>query len=100
VKNFTTALKLVMLGCILFSVIQGSSSGEINAGKGNPRKKPLVSGQDKQPSLSFKSAIERQLIYIEKNIVSSAEAMPEDKFYFTPESLGIKSSEFKGVRYR
>jgi hypothetical protein len=98
VKNFTTALKPVMLGCILFSVIQGSSLGEINAGKGNPRKKPLVSGQDKQPSLSFSSAIERQLIYIEKNIVSSAEAMPEDKFYFTPESLGIKSGEFKGVR--
>ena len=30
--------------------------------------------------------------------MSTAESMPEDKFYFTPESLDIKGSEFKGVR--
>jgi uncharacterized damage-inducible protein DinB len=30
--------------------------------------------------------------------VDAAEAMPEDKFDFTPESLGLKDSEFKGVR--
>ena len=51
-----------------------------------------------QQSLSFTTAIERQFNKIESDIVSSAEAMPEEKFYFTPESLDIKNSDFKGVR--
>jgi hypothetical protein len=44
------------------------------------------------------SAIERQFNKIERDILTSAEAMPEDKFNFTPESLVIKNSDFKGVR--
>src|SRR3954469_11546149 len=50
-----------------------------------------------QPPL-FSSAIERQFNKIESDILSTAEAMPEDKFYFTPESLHITNSNFKGVR--
>ena len=51
-----------------------------------------------QASSSFSTAIERQFKKIESDIVSSAQAMPEDKFYFTPESLQLQHSEFKGVR--
>ena len=51
-----------------------------------------------QQSMPFSTAIERQFNKIESDIVSSAEAMPEDKFYFTPEALNIKNSDFKGVR--
>jgi uncharacterized damage-inducible protein DinB len=47
---------------------------------------------------SFPGAVERQLNNIEKNIISAAEAMPEDKFDFTPEQLNIPGSDFKGVR--
>jgi uncharacterized damage-inducible protein DinB len=47
---------------------------------------------------SILPAIERQFNKIESDILSSAEAMPEDKFDFTPESLDIKNSQFKGVR--
>jgi uncharacterized damage-inducible protein DinB len=43
-------------------------------------------------------AIERQFNKIESDILSSAQAMPEDKFNFTPESLNIRNSDFKGVR--
>src|SRR3954468_5189498 len=51
-----------------------------------------------QQSPSFSIAIERQFNKIESDIASTAEAMPEEKFYFTPESLHIKNSDFKGVR--
>jgi uncharacterized damage-inducible protein DinB len=51
-----------------------------------------------QQSPSFSTAIERQFNKIESDIMSTAQAMPEDKFYFTPENLHIKNSEFKGVR--
>jgi len=51
-----------------------------------------------QQSPAFSSAVERLFNKIESDILSSAEAMPENKSNFTPESLHIKSSEFKGVR--
>jgi uncharacterized damage-inducible protein DinB len=47
---------------------------------------------------AFSSAVERQFNKIENDIVSTAEAMPENKFYFTPENLQIKNADFKGVR--
>ena len=52
----------------------------------------------RQSTHSIAAACERQLNGIEKNIVDAAEAMPEDKFYFTPESLQIQGAIFKGVR--
>ena len=51
-----------------------------------------------QRSPTFSTAIERQFNKIESDIISTAQAMPEEKFYFTPESLHIKNSQFKGVR--
>jgi uncharacterized damage-inducible protein DinB len=51
-----------------------------------------------QQATSITSAIERQFNKIESDILTSAEAMPEDKFNFTPEELHIKNSDFKGVR--
>ena len=47
---------------------------------------------------SLAPAIERLFNKIEQDIMSSAEAMPEEKFNFTPETLGIKNSAFTGVR--
>jgi uncharacterized damage-inducible protein DinB len=51
-----------------------------------------------QQPVPFSTAIVRQFNKIESDIVSTAEAMPESKFYFTPEALQIKNSDFKGVR--
>lgn len=51
-----------------------------------------------QQAQSITSAIERQFNKIESDILSSAQAMPEDKYGFTPESLAIRDSDFKGVR--
>lgn len=47
---------------------------------------------------SMASAIERQFNKIESDILTTAQAMPEDKFKFTPENLAIENSDFKGVR--
>src|SRR4030095_7858604 len=47
---------------------------------------------------SLTPAIERLFNKIEQDIISSAEAMPEEKFDFTPESLRINNSAFTGVR--
>ncbi|HXB30334.1 MAG TPA: DinB family protein [Puia sp.] len=55
----------------------------------------VCSGQ--QPA-KFSIAVERLFNKIENDILTSAQAMPEDRFYFTPEDLQIKNSNFKGVR--
>jgi uncharacterized damage-inducible protein DinB len=44
------------------------------------------------------SAIDREISIVEKEVVEAADAMPEDKFDFSPEKLNIPSSDYKGVR--
>ena len=44
------------------------------------------------------STVDREISTIEKLIVDAAEAMPDDKFNFSPEGLNIPGSEYKGVR--
>ena len=54
--------------------------------------------QSQQPAPTIASTVDREISTIEKEIVEAAEAMPEDKFNFSPESLNIPGAEFKGVR--
>jgi hypothetical protein len=44
------------------------------------------------------SSVDREISAIEKQIMEAAEAMPEDKFNFSPESLKIPGGEYEGVR--
>ena len=54
--------------------------------------------QSQQPPATIASIIDREINGVEKQIVEVAEAMPEDKFNFSPESLKIPGADFKGVR--
>ncbi|HWW88339.1 MAG TPA: DUF4440 domain-containing protein [Vicinamibacterales bacterium] len=44
------------------------------------------------------SAVDREISDVEQMAVAAAEAMPEDKFNFSPETLNIRGSVYKGVR--
>jgi hypothetical protein len=91
-----TVSKTLMLCWIFLVPFQESSSGKMIQINSNPSAKPVTNFIQRQSPPPLSSAIERLLNYIEGQIVSAAEAMPEDKFYFTPEALDIKGSEFKG----
>ncbi|MGA2846693.1 MAG: DinB family protein [Candidatus Acidiferrales bacterium] len=54
--------------------------------------------QPPQPPPTIASTVDREISAIEKQIVEVAEAMPEDKFNFSPDSLNIPGSDYKGVR--
>jgi len=54
--------------------------------------------QSQQSSSSVASIVDREISTVEKQIVEAAEAMPEDKFNFSPESLNIPGGEYQGVR--
>jgi hypothetical protein len=47
---------------------------------------------------TFVSTVDAEVSAVEKLILDVAEAMPEDKFNFTPESLNLAGSDYKGVR--
>ena len=51
-----------------------------------------------QPSSTIASVVDREMSAAEKQILDAAEAMPGDKFNFSPESLNISGSDYKGVR--
>jgi hypothetical protein len=50
------------------------------------------------PAPTIASAVDREISGVEKQILEVAEAMPEDKFNFSPESLSIPGGGYKGVR--
>src|SRR5215472_16509898 len=56
------------------------------------------SPQATPPPATIVSAADSQISVIEREFVSAAEAMPEDKVNFAPTSLNIPGSDFKGVR--
>src|SRR6266496_6224616 len=44
------------------------------------------------------SAIDREISIVEKELIDAAEAMPEDRFDFSPEKLNLPGGDYKGVR--
>jgi len=59
-----------------------------------------AAGASTSPSTppTIASSIDREISLVEKEVLEAAEAMPEDKFEFSPEKLNIPSSDYKGVR--
>ena len=53
--------------------------------------------QAAQPT-TLAAMVDREITAVEKQVVEAAEAMPEDKFNFTPETLTIPGDDYKGVR--
>lgn len=51
-----------------------------------------------QTPQTLATVVERQVSSYERNVVGVAEAMPEDKYNFTPASLNIPNAAFKDVR--
>ena len=70
-------------------------------GQGTPSTPPASSPQaqpSSQPAPTVASAVDREVSSYEKLMVEAADAMPEDKFNFTPASLNIPGSAYKDVR--
>ena len=59
-----------------------------------------ASGSQKSPQSAptVAAVVDRDISAVEKQIVDAADAMPEDKFNFTPEALNIPGSDYRGVR--
>jgi hypothetical protein len=62
-----------------------------------PSRTTAAQAQPSQPA-TVASAVDRDISAVEKLIVEVAEAMPEQKFNFSPEGLNIPGADYKGVR--
>jgi hypothetical protein len=59
---------------------------------------PSVSRQQPQPAPTVASVVDRDINGVEELLLNAADAMPEDKFNFTPVALKIPGADYKGVR--
>ena len=91
-------MKHVKLFCLL--LIAALSTGmQAQTAAGQPAQGAAPGQpQSAKPAPSIASSVNREVSIVEREFVSVAEAMPDDKFNFTPETLNIQGSDYKGVR--
>ncbi len=84
-KHFQTSLLLT--AALLLAYAQTAKSSSAAGASASPSTPPTIA-----------SAIDREITIVEKELIDAAEAMPEDKFDFSPEKLNLPGSDYKGVR--
>jgi len=82
------------LAVLIFTVAAPAPSAKNAAAASAP---PAQQSQQPSPP-TIASALDREISGVEKQIVDVAEAMPEDKYNFSPETLNIPGADYKGVR--
>jgi uncharacterized damage-inducible protein DinB len=95
-KHLRVFCLLVMLSVAIAALSQGTSPAP--AKPATPAPQAQTSPQPAQPAPTLARLVDRQVGASEKQVVEAAEAMPEDKYNFSPESLNIPGSDYKGVR--
>ena len=80
----------LLLTAALLSLAAASAYAQ--TGKSSPATGALASPST-PPTIA--SAIDREISLVEKEVVETAEAMPEDKFDFSPEKLNLPGSDYK-----
>jgi uncharacterized damage-inducible protein DinB len=83
----------LLLAVLIFTLAAWGQDTRSAAAASAPQAQP-----SQQPPPTIASAVDREITNIEKEIVEAAQAMPEDKFNFSPESLNIPGDDYKGVR--
>ena len=80
-----------------FSILMFAAVALGQAGGSATSSTPQIqTSQQVGPTLA--STVDREVSMIEKQVEDAADAMPEDRFNFTPETLSISGDDYKGVR--
>ncbi|HEY6252358.1 MAG TPA: DinB family protein [Candidatus Angelobacter sp.] len=90
-KSIRTFCLLSVLTISIFTL--GQTSGTSGAPASTP-----PAQQSSQPAPTIAASVDGAVSIYEKLMVDAADAMPEDKFNFTPAGLNIPGSAFKDVR--
>jgi hypothetical protein len=85
--------RIFLLLAVLVFTVTTSGQGASSVAPASPQVQP-----SQQPGPTIALTVDREISNIEKEIVEAAEAMPEDKFNFSPASLNIPGDDYRGVR--
>jgi uncharacterized damage-inducible protein DinB len=85
---------LLLLTCLSFGSFAFGQSAKSAATAASQSQKSATPSAP--PTIA--SAIDHEISIVEKEVTEAAEAMPADKFDFSPEKLNISGSDYKGVR--
>jgi hypothetical protein len=89
-------LKTFCLLLVLSFAISALGQGTAPAAKPATPASPAPAAPSAAPS--YAGLVDRQISSYEKNVVGAAEAMPEDKYNFSPASLNIQGAAYGDVR--
>lgn len=92
-KQMRTFCLLAILSLSIGAFAQGGAKPAAPAASPAPQAQASPA-----PITSLAALVDRQVSQYEKNVVEAAEAMPADKFDFTPASLNIPGAAYKDVR--
>ena len=65
---------------------------------GQGTKNAAAASAPQAQQVTISAMVEREISNVEKQVLDAAEAMPEEQFNFTPESLNLPGDDYKGVR--
>jgi hypothetical protein len=92
-------LRTLCLLAILSFAVSAFAQGAAKSPTPTPVPSPAPQAQQAPaPISSLSEMVDRQVSQYEKNVMDVAEAMPEDKYNFTPASLNIPGASYKDVR--
>ena len=95
-KNLKTLLLLTSLLFATLAYGQSAKSSAVAAATAAASQSSASGTPSTPPTIG--SAIDREISIVEKELIDAAEAMPEDKFDFSPEKLNLPGADYKGVR--
>jgi DinB family protein len=90
-------LRTLCLLAVLSLAVGAFAQGDAKPATPAPAPAPAAQATP-TPMTSLSAIVDRQVSQYEKNVVDVAEAMPEDKYNFTPASLNIPGAAYKDVR--
>src|SRR5438270_379504 len=97
-RDSSVSTLVLALGLVLASVTATHAQASGAATPSAPQNLQAGSSGQQAPAASFSRVVDAQIGIIEREFVAAAEAMPDEKFNFCPESLSLQGSDYKGVR--
>jgi len=82
-------IRMLLPWAVLFFAVTALGQGT--------KKAAAASARPAQPQ-TIAALVDREISNVEKQVLDASEAMPEEKFNFTPETLNIPGDDYKGVR--
>ena len=90
------AAGMAFLASTLFHPVGATAAATTTPSQQTPQSWPQPSMQPIPTTVA--SVVDRDINGVEELILNAADAMPEDKFDFTPDTLNIPGANYKGVR--